>query len=181
MAAAPKILLQPNQDVEATSLLNFYGWCYFAIDFQRPELRQALKSLGLTLATVDSEVDRLVPCSFMPVRPRGETTPGFALAAEFYSGMIKAFIALTAEDSTEAQELAPNLPSWDEAYALVCARYVFCVPRSPAAYIARIDCAYELTFCYCVHTTHYTAYRSRFIMFVEVCEHDTNLSYPVCC
>ena len=178
LTAGPKMLLQANQKLEATSILMFMAWSSFALDFQRPGLRQALEKLGLTLSTADSEVDRLVTMSTLPIRPRGETTPGFAWSAEAQAGIVKATIALTAGDNTEAQELAASLPSWDEQYAFACARCACAcvrVYRICQLYALRENGATLLTCC-----VHCTASRSRSITFVEASLPRTHCGSPTC-
>jgi hypothetical protein len=119
-----KMLLQPNQEMEAATKLHMFIWWTFAIDMNHTApLRAACEKLGCTWAKADDTVAKDGPHSSVPIRPHGDKTEGMAFGAEAYGWLYKLSYVLLADGAladVDAKEIIASLPSWEEHLAIVC-------------------------------------------------------------
>eukprot|EP01047_Picozoa_sp_COSAG01_P043515 COSAG01_NODE_3870_length_5605_cov_4.345260_9_plen_166_part_00 len=121
-----KLLLQPNQNMEATPKLNLgcCGWTLLVLDLKLPlsSYRSGLEKLGFTISTADATVDALIPFSVLKIRPRGETTEGYTMSAEHWGWMAKTSIALVSDNTDDINQLCDEIPSFDDYLPIAFAR-----------------------------------------------------------
>ena len=75
----------------------------------------------------DAWVEQMRPDLTFPLRPRGETSEGYAMTVEQMSMQIKCNILLMGAEEIDPESLQSMLPSWDEHVKMVCARCAPCI------------------------------------------------------
>ena len=119
MESVDKILASPNQQVETAGIFVFATWFDFAADLNLPECRAAHAKFELT----DERIDKIAPFSSFPIRPRGTTTAGYPVTAEYWSLWHRFASVHLSDDTREIEQACADIPSWDDYLPTVLARY----------------------------------------------------------
>eukprot|EP01043_Picozoa_sp_COSAG02_P085519 COSAG02_NODE_23150_length_728_cov_1.397456_2_plen_151_part_00 len=118
-----KMLAQPNPSLESGSKYMMLNWWTLALDLNRPEpLHAALEKLHLWGPNAGETLDTLTQEMVLPVRPRGDTTPGLA-SVEHAEWVFKMIYVLLSGPELDAEEILAAMPSWEEHVELVNCRY----------------------------------------------------------